>query len=206
MKSARIPTFLLLLVLIFVSSCGEVSKKPKTSTPEDIKEELKKRGIFFSQKNFFKLVGQNKVEEVKLFLKAGMDVNVKGEYGSTALMNATSPLHSEVTRLLLDAGADVNATGAKGMTAMRFAIEQHNVALVKLFLERGAYVNVENEDGMSHIMAAAWRGHLDLVKIFLEKNATLYEWQLDRYFNSMHADDPRHAQIMDLLNDVFYNS
>ena len=46
---------------------------------------------------------------VKLLLSAKADVNVRGEYGSTALYVAVEYRHEAVVKLLLKAKADVNA-------------------------------------------------------------------------------------------------
>jgi len=49
-----------------------------------------------------------RIEEVKLHLAAGADVNAKGEFGQTPLHHAASEGHKEIVDLLINKGADVN--------------------------------------------------------------------------------------------------
>jgi ankyrin repeat protein len=66
------------------------------------------------------------IEVMTILLKAGADVNAKGEAGLTPLMKAvwmdTSP---EVITFLFKAGADVNAKGEGGMTPLMWAAKSY---------------------------------------------------------------------------------
>ena len=57
-------------------------------------------------------------EAVELLLDNGADVNVKDEYGSTPLHDASLGKHNEVVELLISRGADVNAKRKDGDTPL----------------------------------------------------------------------------------------
>lgn len=51
---------------------------------------------------------QGKVEEVKILLANGADVNLQDKFGDTALKHASRKGHEAVVKILLTAGAEVN--------------------------------------------------------------------------------------------------
>ncbi len=82
------------------------------------KDELAKLGLAFDAATFQKCAKAGNAEHVKLFLDAGMDVNIKGDKGWTALMAASLNCHIEVVKLLLEHKADVNVKDDTGKTAL----------------------------------------------------------------------------------------
>ena len=94
-----------------------------------------------------------KTEEVNALIRAGADVNTKGEFGITPLMLAarfnSSP---DVVNALIDAGADVNIRDMFGETAlMGAALNSGNPEAVKALIMAGADVSVKNFAGISAI-------------------------------------------------------
>jgi len=83
-----------------------------------------------------------KVDILELFLRHGVDVNIrKKEGGWTVLMdtasNAREPENAAVMCLLIKHGADVNAQDTYGNTALKIAAE-YNFEGTKLLLDNGA--------------------------------------------------------------------
>src|SRR5208282_2025151 len=67
--------------------------------------------------------GAGSVEEVKLLIAAGLDVNAtEGHKGQNALMWAAAEGHSDVVDVLIQNGANVNATTRNGFTPLTFAV------------------------------------------------------------------------------------
>ena len=72
---------------------------------------------------------------VQLFLQAGADVNLKSEYGWTALHYAIGHASAEiVTLLLLQAGADVSLITDFGHTALHYATKGGKYKIIELLL------------------------------------------------------------------------
>ena len=74
-------------------------------------------------KIYYDAAGGN-IEEVKLHLAAGADVNAKIRGGITLLHSATANGHKEITELLIDNGADVNAKTKDGRTPLDSALSK----------------------------------------------------------------------------------
>ncbi len=106
------------------------------------------------------------VEEIKLLIKEGANVNAKDIYGQTALMKAQT---TEKTKLLLEAGADVNAKDIYGQTAL---MKAQSAEKTKLLLEAGADVNAKDNFGVTALMLA---NSLEQAKILVADGAVFPE-------------------------------
>lgn len=68
--------------------------------------------------------GRGHVEAVKALLKANVDLSVRSNIGSTALLMAVTQGGTEVVKILLRAGADISISGYNGMTALHHAFRK----------------------------------------------------------------------------------
>ena len=66
-------------------------------------------------------IKNSRIEVVRLLLDAGADRNKANGAGTTALMMASDPGHSEVVCLLLEAGAEKNLADSYGCAALMWA-------------------------------------------------------------------------------------
>jgi ankyrin repeat protein len=117
------------------------------------------------------------LEAVAAALKEGMPVDVKDEYGDTALNLAAEYGHLEIVEHLMAAGADIENLGGAQKTPLMNATFAGRINVVQYLLDKGARINrdllsslqmkvnilEENaEDGMVlPEAAAAWRQFLD---------------------------------------------
>lgn len=100
-------------------------------------------------KSFFKLIAEDKVDDVKAQLAKGMDPNIRFDRGygeETALAHACGR-GTACLEALLDAGADVNAKGRLGQTALHAACDDKNLGAVELLIARGATLDAEDDHG-----------------------------------------------------------
>ena len=108
-------------------------------------------------------------EIMSLLLANGADPNVAGQYGRTALMEASSVAK---VKLLLARGAQVNLKDESGATALTRAVDRGDVEVVEALLKAGAEgLNAQNEDGETLLMRAVRQGRTDLAKLLLASGA-----------------------------------
>ncbi len=102
---------------------------------------------------------------LKLFLlTSGLDVNMKNEDGTTALMVA----RREALPLLLSAGINVNAIDNSGNTALiRMAACGRKDAVRFLVIAPHINVNITNHQGNTALMEAARNGYCEIVALLL---------------------------------------
>ena len=79
--------------------------------------------------------GLGNVETLRLLLEAGVDTDIVGGRGCTALILASSQGHTEIARLLLAAGADERKVDRYGWTALVHASEEGHLETVRELLE-----------------------------------------------------------------------
>ena len=134
---------------------------------------------------------QGNAEEVQRLLAAGTEVDVRDNYGNTALHDAAFSGHLAIVTLLLEAGADVNVRNEQGETALhkvvstghleriasrkqggaavlQDAIHYNHSAIVNRLLAAEADVNVRNDRGETALHKAAWSANPAIVKLLLE--------------------------------------
>jgi uncharacterized protein len=108
-------------------------------------------------------------EVMSLLLARGADANAVGQYGRTALMEASSVAK---VNLLLARGAQVNVKDESGATALTRAVDRADVEVVEAFLKAGADgLNTQNEDGETLLMRAVRAGKTDLARLLLASGA-----------------------------------
>lgn len=98
--------------------------------------------------------------------------NLKGEGGTTPLMQAVLYADADSARLLLERGADPNIRNEAGATALMWAVD--DLEKTRLLIENGADVNARSDDGRTPLLiAAALFANTDVVKLLLDRGADL---------------------------------
>ncbi|XP_046582783.1 ankyrin repeat-containing protein DDB_G0279043-like [Haliotis rubra] len=110
--------------------------------------------------------------EVKRILDLGqVDINCRGEWSQTPVMEAAERGHREVVELLLSRGADVSLVDVVGYNTLYLACSGGDVGTVEVILSQdGVDVNARNNDGKTAADVARDRGHHQLVDL-LESRA-----------------------------------
>lgn len=163
---------------------------------------------------------------------AGVDVNVKDNFGQTGLMLSAEKGHLAVVKALLAAGADPNSkdhnertalivasafgradvvgvlldAGAKpsesNSGALRIAAEEGYTDLVKTLLAAGADANARGFTGTTALMYAAAGGHIEMVKALLAAGADANAKNNDGMDAFTAATAKGYGQITELLKSA----
>jgi len=114
-------------------------------------------------------------EIVKLFLDAGVDINVwTNEFSpKTPLHIAAEHGSLEVAKVLIAYGADVNSTDKFGRTPLHSAAEHGAVKIVQLLLSNGSDVNTKKQRSVQPLHLAVDQGNFEAVKILLANGANV---------------------------------
>ncbi len=117
------------------------------------------------------VVKKGLLEVVELFLKRGMNPNVRDAMGNTPLHYAVGEGEIEVVKTLLKYGANVNIMNDFRQTPLHIAAEEGYIEIAKLLLDHGADANASAEKNETPLHVAARNGYADLVELFLEQGA-----------------------------------
>ena len=75
------------------------------------------------------------LEDARLFLEHGANVNKQGDIGYTALHNASMQSNAAAVRLLLEHGANCDVKSDFGETAIGLAVRQGDIDIIELLAE-----------------------------------------------------------------------
>jgi len=152
---------------------------------------LGEMGVVYSEENFVNCVKENNVLAVKLFLKAGMDPNVKDRSAFKIALNKKNKdilqellkaggiffdyKNIEELKFLLEVGADVEIKDELGRTALLYPYDALNIPLsndlVIILLDAGVDVDAQTAGGMTALMYAVFFDQGDVVESLLEVEA-----------------------------------
>jgi beta-lactamase regulating signal transducer with metallopeptidase domain len=112
-----------------------------------------------------------RMDIIKQFLDAGIDVNTVAEGDGTALIGACKGGHADLVRYLIDRGADVNlASDGDGNPLINAAREGH-LEIVQILLDAGADINTVVPGDENPLINAARYGHEYVVNLLITRGA-----------------------------------
>ncbi len=180
-------------------------KHPFTLTPEEAHAQLEKLDVDPTEEAFRQYAEEGDLLAVLLCISAGMDVNVTGKDGETALLQATDKGQLAVVHVLLGNGADVNLADEYGDTALIIAADGYykNFEMVQLLVDNGANVNMANEDGRTALMLAAgdYTEDVEKVQLLLDNGASVNTRDDKGETALMKAAERGHLATIHLLLD-----
>lgn len=133
-------------------------------------------------------------------IRAGDDVNVLQDDGSSALLWAVYRADRELVQELLQRGARPDARNVLGATPLLEAIDLADASLVELLLQAKADPNLGNDDNQTPLMLAARNGSLPIAQALLKAGARVNEREKFRDQTAlMWAISSNSPAIVDLL-------
>jgi ankyrin repeat protein len=124
---------------------------------EAARAKLKSLGVEFTPQAFVESAGDKRRSSiVRTFLDAGMDPNVRGKSGLTALMSASFDGNIAALDMLLKQGARIGLTDDEGRAALHWAARgPFGLECVVALLDHGADPNIATPEGTTPIMESA---------------------------------------------------
>ena len=150
-----------LALLALLTGCGREKDEKARNT-------LHEAGFDYSVDDFLRAAREGKEGVVREFLKAGMNPDVTGERGVTAIAGAAAGGHGHVVDLLLAHGAKPNAATPEGQTALMAAAQSGDEQAVTALLAAGADAQAKDSGGLSPLAAAVLAGHAAVVMLLAE--------------------------------------
>ncbi|KAF2106737.1 ankyrin repeat-containing domain protein, partial [Lophiotrema nucula] len=111
---------------------------------------------------------------MKLLLKHGADVNVRGDDGDTALhkLCRTGQLDSVRIQLKYGADHDIHEAG-DGSTALNSISRKTGVEVIRLLLQRGASVNSFDDEGVTPLLKSIRLEKVSLAQLLIRSGADI---------------------------------
>ena len=136
----KVIPYLLLSLFLTVCTC---TTKELTDYPEN---EISSRSLDpIGTTALHRASGGGRIEEVRMLIKEGADVNAKNYNDETPLYWACGGGAVEIVKALLEAGADLYAKTEDGYTPLYRATNHGGLEIVKLLLKEGVNVHIESD-------------------------------------------------------------
>lgn len=127
-----------------------------------------------------------------VLVNAGAKLNLRNNYGETAIMLASYNGLRDIVEKLYVKGAEINHNG---WNPLIYAATNGHVDIVQLLLGGGVQINATSENGTTALMMAARSNHSDAVKVLLKNGAdpnirnesggTALKWALARNYHDV---------------------
>jgi len=104
-------------------------------------------------------------------IRAGADVNMPQDDGTTPLHWAVYQVDQELVASLLRNEANPNISNNFGATPLSEAVRVANADLVAMLLNAGANPDQANDDNQTPLMLAAWTGVVDVAALLIQHGA-----------------------------------
>ena len=129
-------------------------------------------------KSLHQAVIDNDVEQVRLNISAGANVNAKDTMDYTPLFYAAKNGQKDIAELLIAGGADVNVKDRLGSTPLHYAAVQGHYEVCKLLVAKGADISAKNLMGATSLAMAKAQGHSEIVELLSKRESGEFESEL----------------------------
>ena len=132
---------------------------------------LAEEGIEYSKAGFFRAVETSNEKAMRLFLQAGVDINLQNKAGWTPLMVAIFSSSESAANFLIDAGAKLDVQDARGYGPLHWAAYRGFEKVTRRLLESGIPPDLKSHAGLTPLLQAAAMGHVGVARALLERGA-----------------------------------
>lgn len=132
---------------------------------------LSKKNIAINEDSLVNAAFNHNKNQIKLLLKAGVNVNGRNNEGNTALNTAIEYRYKDIADLLVQHEANINLPDEKDYTPLMKAV--YDIDLVKFLVKKGADINYKTNDGVTPLFSAVDSGNIETVDYFLSIKANV---------------------------------
>jgi ankyrin repeat protein len=140
---------------------------PSAVTKMNQRAYLAKAGYSWTPEGFLEAARQGDVNALRAFLVAGMDVNSRNAFSSTALHAAAEANQLAAVKLLLAAGADLESATNTLQTPLHRAVANNLPAMTQLLITAGARIDSATLEGWTPLFYAVDNNNKKLVEYLL---------------------------------------
>lgn len=140
---------------------------------ESTRRGLDEEGIEYSKEGFFRAVEAGNEKAIRLFLQAGVDINLQNRAGWTPLMVAIFSSSESAANFLIDAGAKTDVQDARGYGPLHWAAYRGFESVTNRLLESGIPPDLKSNAGLTPLLQAAAMGHNAVAMALLERGASV---------------------------------
>lgn len=142
---------------VFLVSCGDPQKAAV--------KQLEKNQYSYTVADFLVAAGAGDLENLLLFMDAGMDIEAANTEGNTALIQASSNGRTAAVEKILGLGADPLHRNRYGRDALISASAKGFEEVARLLVARGSDLHAKDSEGWNALSIAAYNGHESVVSL-----------------------------------------
>ncbi len=147
----------------------------------------------------------NKIDEIKLLIDCGADIEVENRFGYTPLMIAIYYDKLAIVKFLIAKGGNIEAKDKYGYTPLMITACYGMVDFMRVLLDSGVNLEAKDKNGNTALMMGVHFGIIEVVRILIDNGANIEAKDNYNYALSMVAAYNGRADIMKLLIDQGIN-
>ena len=137
------------------------------------KLELERLGIEVSEKNLLKYSEEGNLDEVKLLVIAGVDINAKNNKRCASLHLSIEKSHFEIFKFLVEHGADLNIRNKYSQRPIHYGCSNDHLEICKILIDHKVDINSKDSNGWSPLHYATSVDGFKICKLLIEHGAHL---------------------------------
>lgn len=120
-----------------------------------------------------KAASQGNIERLKELIENGININLTGANGETALHHAADRRQDEVARYLIETNIDIHKADNNGNTALFYAAKAVRPEIALYLIAAGADINTTHENGSTALHRSVDRQMAETCHALIENHANL---------------------------------